>query len=127
MGVRRHEDLACWQLSMKLHEKVVEILANPRAKADRRFCDQLRDSSGGAAPNIAEGFARYSKADFRRFLRYALASLAEAKTHLQIGRQRGYYSVNDYEEALSLARRAAGATAKLRSSIPGPPDDRDTD
>ena len=125
MGVRRHEDLVCWQLSMKLHEKVVEILASGRGKDDRKFCDQLQDASGGAPPNIAEGFARYSKADFRRFLRYALASLAEAKTHLQIGRQRGYYSVNDYEEALSLARRAAAATAKLRSSIPGPP--RETD
>jgi four helix bundle protein len=121
MGVRRHEDLICWQLSMKLHERVVAIVAKDTVKHDWRFCEQLLDASSSAAPNIAEGFARYSKADFSRFLRIALGSLAETKTHLQQGRQRGYLSIEDYEEALSLARRAAAATSGLRASIPGPP------
>jgi four helix bundle protein len=109
---------------MQLHERVVAIVAKEEVRSDRRFRDQMLNSSGGAAPNIAEGFARYSKPDFRRFLRYALASLAEARTHLQLGRQRGYLSIEEYEEALSLARRAAAATARLRSAIPGPPEDR---
>jgi hypothetical protein len=33
-------------------------------------------------------------------------------------------SLEDYDEALSLARRAAGATGKLRASVKGPPDER---
>ena len=122
MGVRRHEDLVCWQLAMQLHERVVALAAGEGIRQDRKFRDQLLSSCGGAAPNIAEGFARYSKGEFSRFLRYALASLAEAKTHLQQGRQRGYLSIEEYEEAMSLARRSAAATAKLRRSIPGPPE-----
>jgi four helix bundle protein len=125
MGVRRHEDLVCWQLSMKLHERAVAIVGKETVRADRGFCDQLLRACGGAAPNIAEGFARYSKADFRRFLRMALGSLAEAKTHIQQGRQRGYLSEEEYEDVLTLARRAAAATARLRASIPGPPNTTD--
>jgi four helix bundle protein len=123
MGVRKHEDLVCWQLSMELHERVAAIVAKEPARQDRNYCDQLLRSCSGAAPSIAEGFARYSPTDFKRFLRYALGSLAEAKTHLQQGRQRGLLSVNEYDEILSLARRAASATGKLRASIKGPPDE----
>ena len=122
MGVRRHEDLVCWQLSMQLHECVVAIVAKEPGKSHRDYCDQLLRAVAGAAPAIAEGFARYSATDFKRFLRYALGSLAEARTHLQMGRQRGLLSIQDYEDALSLARRAAGATGKLRASIKGPPE-----
>jgi four helix bundle protein len=122
MGVRRHEDLVCWQLSMQLHERVVAVVAKEPARRDREYCDQLLRACAGAAPSIAEGFARFTPTDFKRFLRYALGSLAEAKTRLQLGRQRGLISIQDYEEALSLARRAAGATGKLRASIPGPQD-----
>jgi four helix bundle protein len=124
MGVRRHEDLVCWQLSMQLHERVVAIVAKEPARSDSEFCDQLIRASASPAPNIAEGFARFSSTDFKRFLRYALGSLAEAKTHLQQGRQRGLLSLEDYDHALSLARRAAGATGKLRVRIKGPPDER---
>jgi four helix bundle protein len=120
MGVKRHEDLVCWQLSMQLHERVVAITEEAFGR-HREFCDQLLRACAGAAPNIAEGFARFSASDFKRFLRYALGSLAEAKTHIQLGRQRGLFSIEEYEEMLSLARRAAGATGKLRASITGPP------
>jgi four helix bundle protein len=122
MGVRKHEDLVCWQLSMRLHERVVAIVAKEAVRRDREYCDQLLRSCAGAAPSIAEGFARFLPTDFKRFLRYALGSLAETQTHLQQGRQRGLLSLEDYDEALSLARRAAGATGKLRASIQGPPD-----
>ncbi len=107
---------------MQLHERVVAIVAKEPARRDRGFCDQLLRSCAGAAPSIAEGFARFLPTDFKRFLRYALGSLAEAQTHIRQGRQRGLLSIEEFEEALSLARRAAGATGKLRASIQGPPD-----
>jgi len=123
MGVRRHEDLVCWQLAMKLRERVVAIVSNDRVSRDRRFCEQLLAAAGGATPNIAEGFARYSRPEFRRFLRYAIASLTEAKTHVEQGRQRGHLSIDEYEDIMRLARRASAAAVRLRQSIPGPPEE----
>jgi four helix bundle protein len=123
MGVRRFQDLVCWQLSLQLHERIVALTAKPAVKKDRKFCEQILASSSGAAPNIAEGFIRYTPADFRRFLRYALASLAETQTHLEQGFHRGHVTADELDQAQRLARRATAATARLRRSIPGPPED----
>jgi four helix bundle protein len=90
MGVRRFQDLVCWQLALRLHERIVAITAKPQVSRDRNFCDQILGSSSGVAPNITEGFVRYLPADFKKFLRIALASVAETQTHLLQGHQRGY-------------------------------------
>lgn len=123
MGVRRFQDLVCWQLSLQLHGRIVAIVARGSVRRDRGFCDQLLRASGAAAPNIAEGFARFSKPEFRRFLRYAIASLSETQTLLEQGRQRGHIVGEELEEVATLACRAAAAATRLHRSIPGPPTD----
>lgn len=82
MGVRRFEDLVCWQLAQELSREVFAATASGPAATDFRFRDQIRDSAASAARNIAEGFGRFSPADFARFLRYAKGSLAETRHHL---------------------------------------------
>jgi four helix bundle protein len=40
--------------------------------------------------NIAEGFARYSRKDFHRFLKISLGSLYELNTQLQVAKRRSF-------------------------------------
>jgi hypothetical protein len=47
-GVRRHEDLICWQLSDELEDHAYEIIERPGAKLDRRFCDDITAGAVGA-------------------------------------------------------------------------------
>ena len=115
-GVRRAEDFVAWQLCMELEDFVVAITANGRVAKDFDFCNQIRRSAGAAAPNIAEGFGRFTPREFARYLRIALSSLAETATHLERGRRRNYFSEEEQERAESLCRRARFMTKRLLQS-----------
>lgn len=51
---------------------------------------QIRRSGVSVPSNIAEGFGRYSKNEFHRFLKIALGSLFELKTQLLISKSQKY-------------------------------------
>ena len=87
-----------------------------RVAKDFDFCNQIRRSAGAAAPNIAEGFGRFTPREFARYLRIALSSLAETATHLERGRRRKYFSEEEQERAESLCRRARFMTKRLLQS-----------
>jgi four helix bundle protein len=109
-GVKRFEDLVCWQLATELEDLVPALLANPKAAADREFCDQIRRATAKIAPQIAEGFARFKPGETAYYLRIAKGSLAEVQTHLSKARRRGYFPDEQQARAEELARRTVGAT-----------------
>ena len=113
MGARSFEDLVAWQLSRQLHSEVVEFTANGAAARDFHYRDQIRASSASAPANIAEGFARFRPREFARFLEFAKASLAETRSHLIIGHDRGYLSEDHFSRLSNLARAAERATTNL--------------
>jgi four helix bundle protein len=112
-GVRRHEDLIAWQLCVELDAIIFEATSNGPGARDFEWLDQIRASSGSAAPNIAEGFGRFGAREFARYLRIALASLQETSTHLAIGRGRGYFVDPTYSRLAALCRAATDVTTRL--------------
>jgi four helix bundle protein len=113
VGVRRYQDLECFQLSNELKLKVYAITRTPPASRDLEFCDQLRRAARSAASNIAEGFARFRPADFARFLVIARSSLVEVQVHLNDGVDLGYFEGGKRDELEQLASRAIGAATNL--------------
>jgi four helix bundle protein len=111
--VRDFEDLVCWQLSRALVSEVCAETARGPASRDFKFRDQIRDAAASAPRNIAEGFGRFSPADFARFLRYAVASLAETRNHLRDGEDRGYFTPVLASRLRNLAFAAERATKHL--------------
>ena len=68
--------------------------------------------------NIAEGQARKSPGDFRRFLHIALGSLAEVDTQLVLAQEFGYLSkedINVLDEQIQSLRKKLYA---LMNSLP---------
>ena len=116
MGVRRHEDLIAWQLGMCLAQRIHERLARLPRDADRTFCEELREASEAISANIAEGFDRYAPRQFHYFLQIAKGSLGETTTRIRSGYVRGYWTVDEFNELLLLARRTRGAVVGLIGS-----------
>ncbi|MGE0461794.1 MAG: four helix bundle protein [Vicinamibacterales bacterium] len=77
MGARTYRALVVVQRSAELRRRVLSLLATPEAYRDRRLCDPVRDAVRSPPRNIAEGFGRYSPAEFAQFLDVAIASLDE--------------------------------------------------
>lgn len=87
-------------LARKVH-KLKEALPT-----DERFglSSQLMRCATSVPSNIAEGAARSSQKDFKRFLEMALGSLYELETQLIICRDIGYLSEPVSDEMIDEAR-----------------------
>ena len=117
MGVRRFEDLIAWQLADELHREVLAFTATPPAANDRDFCNQIRSATRSAKTNTSEGFGRYYRQEFIRFLRIAAGSLQETKNHLHEAMQRQFITQAKYVELIRLTLRALKANIRLQQSL----------
>jgi four helix bundle protein len=114
--ISNYEDLLCWQLSVRLRDELIPITDRPRVRRNRRFCDQVGDSTRSAPCNIAEGFDR-SNREFLRYLTIALGSLRETNTHLGEARARKYVTADEYEHLRTLVKRAVRAGEGLKAYL----------
>ena len=116
MGVARsYEELEVWQLSAELRDRIVELTRSGPAARNRKFVEQIQDSSASTARNLAEGFGYFKPRQFARFARIARGSLFETRNHVQDGRRREYFGATDADQLLHLTGRAiSGITSLLR-------------
>ena len=117
MGVKTVEDLLAFQLAVEFKLEVYRLVRGCPQAIDYKYQSQLFDAASGVEANLAEGFKRNVPGEFFQFVRYAAASLAEARTRLGDGIHREYFSQEDCRAALSLGKRSADAVAALQRSL----------
>jgi four helix bundle protein len=88
--------------------KVFGMTSRPPSVHDFRFRDNIRDAADSAERNFPEGFGKFSRGDFARFLDHSRASLLEVKNELAVGKTRDYFSEDDTADATRLTNRALG-------------------
>ena len=103
------DELVVWQLASELSDLCDALARAPRAAANRKFCEQLRESSDSVPANVAEGFGRYVPKQNAQFVRVAKGSLLEARSWLLKGKRRRYWPDSDYEHAWRLSCRTLKA------------------
>lgn len=113
----KFEKLTIWQKAMDYGEEINEITTQFPKKEMFNLSSQILRASDSIALNISEGSILQSKAEFRRFIGYAIRSLAETITCLYKAKRRGYIT-NDifkqkYEDAFNLMNMMIGFRSKL--------------
>jgi four helix bundle protein len=105
--MNNYKDIVAWQVGYEL-AKGVFFLTQEFPDSERfSYTSQLRRSSLSIPSNIAEGFRRQSKAEFRHFCRMAYGSAAELETQLELARD-VELAPNDYfTRPLELADRVS--------------------
>jgi four helix bundle protein len=118
MWARRIEDLVAFQLANEFKREVYRLIdSSPGATRDFKFKDQTSDAAAGIERALNEGFHRRLDTEFVHFLRYALASLAEAKGHVRDGVDRRYFLAEGCRPALALAQRCEDVTNELFKKV----------
>ena len=102
----KFEDLIIWQKAMELGEDI-DILSNKFPKKEiYNLSSQIRRAADSVALNVSEGSIEQSDPEFKRFMGYAIRSLAEVVTCLHKSRRRNYISENEfnnlYEDSFNL-------------------------
>lgn len=90
MPVRSHQDLEVRQMAMELAKAVYRQTAQFPKEELYGLAAQLRRSAVSVPSNIAEGAARHSRQDFKRFLAIALGSLTELETQWILAQGLGF-------------------------------------
>jgi four helix bundle protein len=90
--VEQFEDLRCWQEARKLAQDVYALSNAGPLRRDYRLRSQLTGAAVSVMSNIAEGFARYHRREFARFLDIAQSSAVEVKSLLYVALDQDYAS-----------------------------------
>jgi four helix bundle protein len=119
-GADRFEDLISWQRMHELNIEIWKATESGRVAKDLDFCREIRDAADSADRNIAEGFGRYSPAQFVHFLDISRASALETKSLLNKGLAVGYWEDTEFRRLDSLATRGLQAVARFQRYLRSP-------
>ena len=97
--VKSYRDLTYWQFGMELTQIIYQI--TKKFPADERFglVSQMRRAVISIPANIAEGYRRGSRKEYRLFLSYSFGSGAELETYLDLSLQLNYITQDEYKLA----------------------------
>ena len=77
----------------------------------------MTSSAVSSMSNIAEGFVRFHKRDFIRFLDISQSSAAELRSLLYVARDPGYISKEQFEQTQKLAQETRQTTLGLLKHV----------
>lgn len=95
--IHNFKDLRIWRMGIEIVKKVYQSTRLFPKEELFVLTTQMRRSAVSIPSNIAEGFKRIHKKEFRQFLYIALGSTAELETQLILSNELGYLKVDELE------------------------------
>ncbi len=102
--VKTFEDLIIWQKSIVLTKQIYVITRKFPKEEIYGLSNQLRRASVSVASNIAEGYGRITRNDYKRFLSFSFGSSFEIQTQLIIAMEIGLINNEDFNESMMLSK-----------------------
>ena len=102
--IKSFEELPVWKDARKFANKIYNLTKKFPKEENYGLTSQITRATVSIGSNIAEGFDRYSKKDFIRFLIIARGSISEIQNNLYIALDLKYINQNDFQETYALAK-----------------------
>ena len=115
--VEKFEDLIVWQKAHDLAVSIYRLTGREPFCRDYGLRDQIQRAAVSVMSNIAEGFERYSRPEFRQFLSVARGSVAEVRSQLHLARSLKYVTGEDFETISFLCKDISNLIGALRKSL----------
>jgi four helix bundle protein len=113
MKVQRFEDLICWQKARTLTNAVYELTRLPVFSKDFELVRQIRGAATSSMSNVAEGFERWTRKEFIRFLDIAKGSAGEVRSQLYVALDQHYITGEQFESVKTAALETSKVIAGL--------------
>ena len=108
-SAKSYRELQVWQRSIQLSVSLYHLTRGFPREEIYGLTSQLRRAGVSVASNVAEGYGRGSKGEYRNFLGMARGSALEVQTQLVIARELG---LGD-PKLIAAAERLAEETGKM--------------
>lgn len=102
--IKLFEELPVWKDASKFANKIYNLTKKFPKEENYGLTSQITRATVSIGSNIAEGFDRYSKKDFIRFLIIARGSISEIQNNLYIALDLKYINQNDFQETYALSK-----------------------
>jgi four helix bundle protein len=122
--IERFEDLIAWQKARILTRAIYQVTKQGAFAKDLGLSRQIQRATVSIMSNIAEGFERGGRKEFRHFLSTAKASCAEVRSQLYVAFDVGYLDEADFLRLLTQAEEIGKIIGGLRVSVERPGSER---
>jgi four helix bundle protein len=110
-------DLLVWQRAIQMSVAVYKLTVGFPKEETYGLSSQLRRAGVSVASNIAEGYARNSRGEYKQFLGMARGSNSEVQTQLIIARELGFGSPESLDAAEGLSNEVGKMMAAILRSL----------
>jgi len=109
--------LKVWQLAKEIAVIIYRITLGFPKEELYGLSSQMRRSAISVSSNIAEGFNRFYKKDYQRFLMIALGSCGELESQTEVGIELGYITHEGLGDLLEKLNHENRMLRKLHSKL----------
>lgn len=113
----KFEDLHIWQGAMDFGEDIYKLIKQFPDEEKFNLSSQILRAADSIALNISEGSIVQSKPEFKRFMGYAIRSLAEVITCLHKAKRREYINVDEFDTFYKESFRLMNMMVAFRKKI----------
>jgi four helix bundle protein len=113
MTVQRFEDLICWQKARGLTSIIHGLTKSPEFGKDADLVRRIRQAATTVMSNIAEGFERWNRKEFVRFLELARGAAGEVRSQLYVALDQQYITGEQFELAKAAVEETSTALGGL--------------
>lgn len=96
--IKSYTDLQIYKDAYKLSLDIYKSTQKFPKEETYGIISQIRRAAVSVALNIAEGYGRQSKEEFRRFLKISLGSNNETMTLLELSKDLEYLNIEEYQK-----------------------------
>lgn len=121
MMIERFEDLTAWTKARMWTKDIYRVTSRGLFAKDFGLRDQLRRAAVSVMSNLAEGFERGHRKEFRQFVLIAKGSCAEARTQLYVALDAGYLDAESFKELHQKGIEIGRILGGLSKSLDLPP------
>ncbi|MFA5805703.1 MAG: four helix bundle protein [Melioribacteraceae bacterium] len=111
--MKTYKELIVWQKAINLVSMIYNSTKIFPKEEIYGLTNQIRRAAVSIPSNIAEGFGRNSRNDFKRFLRISIGSVFEVQTQLEISKNLQFLSEENYKIIFDVTREIEAMLASL--------------